>query len=202
VKKAFTAYFPRPLLAAVAACAFGLLLSLAVPAGAAFPGDAIPGSAADPLVTRAWVEDYVQESFAPLYQRLDQLEQRLGGVNIVLTIGSNQALISGKTVTVPAPPQIMGAGYTMVPARFIGEALGLKVDWNDASRKVTFSGPRQDIALIIGNTAADINGQAYAMPMPPVIAGGYTLVHVRFVSEAFGCKVDWNQNTRQVIITK
>lgn len=197
-KGTFAASLPRLLLVSIAACALGLLLFGAVPVKAASPG-----SASDPLVTQDWVEDYVQRAFEPLHQRIDQMEQNLGWrVNIVLTIGSREALVNGKAETVPTSPQIMGAGYTMVPARFIGEALGLKVDWDDFSRQVTFSGQGQNVTLTIGRTTAGINGQAYTMPMAPVIAGAYTLVHVRFVSEAFRCQVGWDPKTRQVTITK
>ena len=186
------------LLIAITACVLSFSFSLAVPASAA-----TPGSAADPLVTQEWVDDYIQKSFEPLSQRLDLLEQKLGGrVDIVLTIGKGQALVNGNMEPIPAPPQIMGAGYTMAPARFIGEALGLNVDWDAVNRKVTFSGQGQNIILTIDRPTASINGHDYAMPIAPVIAGGYTLVHVRFISEAFRCQVGWNPNTRQVTITK
>jgi len=201
VRKCFAVCLPSLLCTAVTACLCGFLLSLAATARAAAPG-AVPGSAADPLVTQAWVEEYVQKSFAPLNERLSQMEQKLGSrVYIVLTIGGGQALINGKAVSIPAPPQIMGAGYTMVPARFIGEALGLKVDWQAAGRRVIFSGQGQNIVLTIDSTTATINGQPYVMPMAPLIAGGYTLVHARFVGEAFHCKVEWDPLTRQVTIS-
>jgi hypothetical protein len=38
--------------------------------------------------------------------------------------------------------------------------------------------------------------------MAPVIAGGYTLVHVRFVSEALQCRVEWEPASRQVSVKK
>ena len=203
MKGSFTAYLPYLLLTAVTACALGLLLSVAIKANASAPTDVTPGSAADPLVTQEWFEDYVQKSFDPLYKRLEQLELPLtGGVRIVLNIGSAQALVNGKAVNIPAPPQIMGAGYTMVPARFIGEALGLAVEWDAASRQVSFSGQGQSIVLTIDRSSAVINGQPYTMPMAPLIVSGYTLVHVRFVSEAFHCQVEWNAGARQVIVTK
>lgn len=203
MKGNFAACLPRLLLISVTACAVGLLLSLAVSASAAAPAAAIPGSAADPLVTQEWMEDHVQKSFAPLYLRLDQLEQKLGGsVNIVLTIGSAQAMVNGKAAVIPAPPQIMGEGYTMVPARFIGEALGLSVEWEAANRQVSFSGQGQSIVLTIDRTTAIINGQPYAMPIAPVISGGYTLVHARLVGEAFHARVEWDPGTRRVTIKK
>ena len=165
--------------------------------------DDYPGSYSDPLITKAWLETYVQECFEPVIKRIDQLEQKLGGfVNIVLTIAKSEAEVNGKITAIPAPPQIMGAGYTMVPARFIGEALGLSVDWDAAERKVTFSGQGQNVTLTINQNTASINGHTYTMPMAPLISGGYTLVHVRFISEAFHCKVEWQEKTRQVFISK
>ncbi|MCL2496804.1 MAG: copper amine oxidase N-terminal domain-containing protein [Clostridiales bacterium] len=182
----------------------GSLLSLAITARATdalASAGSTPGSAADPLVTQAWVEDYVNNQFAPLMQRLEEIAQQLAP-SIVLTIDSRQAIINGKKTEIAVAPRIMGAGYTMVPARFIGEALGLNVEWDEASRKVSFSGQGRDVTLTIGSTGAYINGQPYAMPFAPLIIEGRTLVHVRFVSEAFLCKVDWEGNTRRVIITR
>jgi uncharacterized Zn-binding protein involved in type VI secretion len=174
-----------------------------LPINAGASDTALPGSAADPLITIGWLEEYVQSSFEPLNKRLEELEQKLSSnVKIVLTIGNPTAQVNGKTATIPAPPQIMGAGYTMVPARFIGEALGLGVEWDAAGRKVVFSGQGQNIALTIGNNTASINGKPYAMPIAPLIAGSHTLVHARFISEALHCKVEWNPATRQVTIIK
>lgn len=193
MKKAFSA---RALCLLLTAFALGALFSLGQPAQAA-----VPGSADDPLVTQDWVEDYVNAQFAPLQQRLDNLSQKQGS-NIVLTIDSNQALVNGSYVTIPAAPQLMGAGYTMVPARFIGEALGLTVEWDPVTRKVSFTGQGRNVTLTIDKTTATINGASYAMPYAPVIWNGHTLVHARFVSEAFQCKVDWYPDTRRVTITR
>jgi hypothetical protein len=198
VQRIITVNLPYLLLVAVLACALSFLFSFTVPVSAASPG-----SAADPLVTQEWVDDYVQKSFAPLNQRLDQLEQKVSGnVYIVLTIGSSLALVNGKTTPIPAPPRIMGTGYTMAPARFIGEALNLNVDWDAINREVTFSGQGQSITLTVDHTTASINGHIYTMLTAPVIVGGYTLVHVRFISEVFNCQVDWDPHTRQVAISK
>ena len=47
---------------------------------------------------------------------------------VSLTIGSNKITINGEEQTMDVVPQIVG-GRTMVPVRFISEALGAKVDW-------------------------------------------------------------------------
>ena len=47
---------------------------------------------------------------------------------VSLTIGSNKITINGEETTMDVVPQIVG-GRTMVPVRFISEALGAKVEW-------------------------------------------------------------------------
>lgn len=47
---------------------------------------------------------------------------------IVLTIGSTTALVDGREVTLDVAPRIE-QGRTLVPIRFIAEALGHRVDW-------------------------------------------------------------------------
>ncbi|MCL2351426.1 MAG: stalk domain-containing protein [Firmicutes bacterium] len=54
---------------------------------------------------------------------------------IVLTIGSAEAVVDGKTVILDAPAKIIN-GRTMVPLRFIGESLGLYVEWDGLNRQV------------------------------------------------------------------
>ncbi len=178
----------------------GLFLAYAGLALASAP----PGSAANPLVTQAWVEQYVDEAFAPLEQQLAAIEQTLGGgsIDITLTINSRQALVNDAIETVPVAPQIMGSGYTMVPARFIGEALGLTVTWDEVAREATFADQNQTMVLKIDDRNALINGNTYLMEYPAVIVDGSTLVHVRYVSEAFNCTVEWDDVLRQVIITR
>jgi hypothetical protein len=48
---------------------------------------------------------------------------------IVLRVGSDVALVDGKEVKIDAPPVVLPPGRTMVPVRFIAEALGAKVYW-------------------------------------------------------------------------
>jgi len=47
---------------------------------------------------------------------------------IVLTIGSPVAFVEGRQVTLDVPPQIVD-GRTLVPLRFVSQALGRRVDW-------------------------------------------------------------------------
>ncbi|GGD76398.1 stalk domain-containing protein [Paenibacillus nasutitermitis] len=52
---------------------------------------------------------------------------------ITLQLGSNKAVNNGKSVTLAAAPQVID-GATMVPLRFVAEALGAKVELDTAAR--------------------------------------------------------------------
>lgn len=57
---------------------------------------------------------------------------------VVLTIGKNTMLVNGKTVKLDAAPEIKGS-RTFLPLRSIAEAVGVKVDWDGATRTVTLT---------------------------------------------------------------
>ncbi|MFD2876426.1 copper amine oxidase N-terminal domain-containing protein [Paenibacillus rhizoplanae] len=59
---------------------------------------------------------------------------------IELKIGSKIATINNKTVSLDVPGQNL-KGRTMVPTRFVSEALGREVGWNPAAQIVTITTP-------------------------------------------------------------
>lgn len=61
-----------------------------------------------------------------------------GITEIKLNIGSKTAYKNGKPVELEVPAEIMAStGRTMVPLRFVSEALGCSVDWVGATRTIT-----------------------------------------------------------------
>ncbi len=58
------------------------------------------------------------------------------------------------------------------------------------------------IRLTLGSISAEINGFQIVLNAPPVKIKGTTMVPIRFISEAFGCKVDWDANEKKITITK
>jgi hypothetical protein len=56
-------------------------------------------------------------------------------MEIELKIGQKKALVNGKTVELDVAPKIEN-GRTLVPIRFISEALGCDVDWDSLTRTV------------------------------------------------------------------
>ncbi len=62
-----------------------------------------------------------------------------GSKAIKLTVNSNEAVVNGNTVVLDNAPYINSNGTTMVPLRFISEALGAKVEWNGEDRIITIT---------------------------------------------------------------
>ncbi len=58
---------------------------------------------------------------------------------ITLRIGADVATVDGRAVTLDAPARIVPPGRTVVPLRFVSEALGCRVDWDGDTQTVTIT---------------------------------------------------------------
>ncbi|HBT46414.1 MAG TPA: hypothetical protein DEA73_00815 [Peptococcaceae bacterium] len=119
---------------------------------------------------------------------------------IQLTPGQDLARIDGGVVQLEVQPFI-DSGHTLVPLRFIGEALDLAVTWQAETRTVVLSGADKSVVLQVGQSQALTNGQAVSLPVPARISHGRTMVPLRFISEALGAKVDFDTATKLITIT-
>ena len=83
--------------------------------------------------------------------------------------------------------------------------IGASVDWAADQRKVIITMKNKTIELWIGQGVAKVNGTAAPIDpnnpdVKPVLAPpGRTMLPLRFIVENLGCKVDWNQNNRQMV---
>ena len=90
---------------------------------------------------------------------------------------------------------------TMVPMRAIFENLGAEITWDEATETVTGIKDDVTVTLKIGDPAAYVNGREVTLDAPAILHDDRTLVPIRFVSEALGAKVDWEEASRTVFIT-
>lgn len=109
-------------------------------------------------------------------------------------------LVNGQVLALDVPPLIEG-DRTLVPVRAIAESLGAVVSWDEIGRRVGISHGNDNITLIIDNDVAYVNGIPRQLDVPARIVNKRTLVPARFVSESLHAEVDWNEQTRTVIIT-
>lgn len=108
--------------------------------------------------------------------------------------------LNGEVLLFEQNPVIVGE-RTVVPLRAIFEALGASVSWNDSTQTVTAVKGDHNISMTINNPNAEVNGKTVTLDQAPILVNGHTMVPVRFVSEALGCKVDWDASLNQVVIT-
>lgn len=123
---------------------------------------------------------------------------------IKLTIGKKTATLNSKSVTLDVAPYVVN-GRTLVPLRFIGDAMGAKIDWEPKSQKITFTLAQKIVMFWIGKNEVQIKiGPSYSKTISidaaPVISSGRTFVPVRAVSELLGGEVLYDAKTRVITI--
>ena len=127
-------------------------------------------------------------------------------IEIKLYIGSKKYYVNGVQKEMDVAP-IIYEGRTLLPIRYVAEALGALVSWNATEQKVTITFKEMVIELWIGKNNAKVNGvYKFIDPENPevkpiVIPPGRTMLPIRFIAENLGCKVDWDANLKEVKIT-
>lgn len=110
-----------------------------------------------------------------------------------------QVFIDGEKINFEEQPFIEN-GTTMVPFRPIFEKLGLDISWNGEAQTVFGINKRLWISLKVGNTSAVMNNQETKLSLAPSIVNGSTFVPLRFVGEATGKNVIWEDKTKSIYI--
>ncbi|MGI6361577.1 MAG: stalk domain-containing protein [Bacillota bacterium] len=120
--------------------------------------------------------------------------------NLHLYLNSKTYYVNGVAATMDVAPLLYTynkVGYTMVPLRFVSEALGAQVSWDGKNKTVTISKGGDSFSLKIGQISP-----AKGLDCPPIIEKGRTLVPIRYVANNLDCSVQYNGKTKPIIITE
>ncbi|MBC5825814.1 MAG: copper amine oxidase N-terminal domain-containing protein [Candidatus Eremiobacteraeota bacterium] len=107
-------------------------------------------------------------------------------------------IVNGNQVQFDQPP-VERAGRVFVPLRGVFEKLGASVVYDNGTINATGNG--RAISLKIGSTAASVNGSAKTIDVAPFLIGSRTLVPLRFISQALGANVDYNNGSNTVNVS-
>jgi len=123
--------------------------------------------------------------------------------SIVMGIDKNDAVVFGKNVRNDVSP-IIRNNRTMLPSRFIAENLGASVEWDSETRTVVIvsNDGEINIRLTIDSNVATINDKEVQLDSPAFIENSRTYTPVRFIAEALGAEVEWDNETKEVVIIK
>jgi len=108
-------------------------------------------------------------------------------------------MLNGSRIKFDQQP-IIKNGRTLVPLRAIFEALGAQVSWNGETRTVTSVKGNTVIELTIDSNEMKVNNTLKTIDVPAQIINSRTIVPVRAISEAFGCTVNRDENSKTVLI--
>lgn len=96
---------------------------------------------------------------------------------------------------------IISKGRTFVPLRDVFQALGARVAWEEETKTVTATKQGRIVKLTVGENKAFLNGNEVTLEAPPFLKENRVMVPLRFVSEALGVKVTWEDQIRTISLT-
>ena len=110
--------------------------------------------------------------------------------------------LDGNEVYFPdAKPFVDERDRVLVPIRFVSEALGAFVDWENETRTAVIKQDNDEIRYTVYQPMAYLNGEMMVMDTYGILKDCRTMVPIRFISELLGCAVVWDENTSTVVIT-
>ncbi|WP_284641346.1 copper amine oxidase N-terminal domain-containing protein [Paenibacillus silviterrae] len=124
---------------------------------------------------------------------------QLGLIGIREKNDSPRILVNGVERNFPQRPEIWN-GSTFVPLRSVFEALGAEVAWDQETRTIEASKGKRSVKITIDSEEAYINGRKTRLVSPPLLYNDVTMVPLRFVGEALGANVVWEEATRTIQI--
>ena len=125
---------------------------------------------------------------------------------IRLYIDKTTYYVNDELKTMDVAP-IIKESRTLLPIRYVAEALGADVQWDAVERKVTIIFKGTTIELWIDKNSAKVNGEYKLIDAtnpkvtPIIIPPGRTMLPIRFIAENLGCLVEWDNTLREVKIT-
>ena len=124
---------------------------------------------------------------------------------ICLKIGKNQTIAYGKKKLID-PDNELVVPYikndrTLVPLRFVAETLGAEVLWEEGWDGCIIKKDGTEIKITFGSADFTVNGEKFTYDAPIEVVHDRTMVPVRFVSEALGQDVYWNERNSAVVIS-
>jgi|GEM_PF-3468636 len=130
-------------------------------------------------------------------------------LSVKLIIGSKEMIKSvdgvEEKIMMDVAPFIEN-GRTMLPIRFVAEALGFNVRWDKDSRTVILIDKENVVKIPVDTNKIIVNGKEYTSDVKPVIKNDRTMLPIANIARALGLKdgkdIHWNENTKEVLITR
>ena len=126
-------------------------------------------------------------------------QMEFAGVLSYFTADDILVMADGKYLDFDVAPTIIN-DRTMVPMRNIFEYFNAEIAWDGETKTIIAKSGDDLITMQVGQNFFFLNDTKIEIDSPSVIVNDRTLVPVRAISEALKREVNYNQNTKTVII--
>lgn len=130
------------------------------------------------------------------YKTSEALNQNLSD-SVVLLVGSSKALLNDKEMQIEKNSDkivpYVKEGRTLVPVRFITEALGASVNWDDNENKAIIMFGDRIISFVMNSDQMEVNGDKSKIYVPAQIQNSRIFVPLRTLMEALNKKVFYDR---------
>lgn len=124
------------------------------------------------------------------------------GNQVVLILNTTKATVNGEETSLLSPPTVV-QNTTLLPLRFVvNQVVDAQVEWNSETQTVTITKNGTVVQVTIGSHTAYVDGMPVELEVTPMIKDGVTLLPVRFISEAFEIKVEFESSTKVITLTE
>lgn len=140
---------------------------------------------------------------------IEEKEIKADETKAIITIGSQtlEKVMNGvRTVKNMDSAPYIKRGRTMLPLRYLAEALGYKVFWLNETRTVLITDISLRVEIPIDTNLIIVNGIRYTSDLKPEIVHHRTMLPIANIARALGLKdgedILWDEVNRQVTINK
>ncbi|KXG77552.1 hypothetical protein AN618_11040 [Fervidicola ferrireducens] len=110
-----------------------------------------------------------------------------------------KVVLNKKEMKFDVPP-VIKEGRTLIPVRAIMNGFGATVTWDEVSKAVYVENGDVKITIVVGSLTVYVNDKPVTLDVPAQIINSRTFVPLRFLSEALGKKVDYDEKTGDITI--
>lgn len=157
-----------------------------------------------------WEEDYYEEEVKeepkeePKEEKVEEII-----LKIILTVGSKDLekyLNEDKTIIKMDIAPYIKDGRTMIPIRYLAEALEMKVTWDKETRTVLLEDAKFKIEIPVDTNIIKVNGEETESDVKPELKEGRTMLAIANVARALGLKdgedIFWDPVEKKVTIKR
>lgn len=140
----------------------------------------------------SWAEKYITTKFT----------LNTTTYSVLSTTQDTPETVSPEVKTMDVAPYVKN-DRTYVPVRYLAYSLGVPeegVSWNSDTQQIGISKGDTNISLTIGSATMSVNNMPITMDVAPEITNNRTFLPARWVAEALGAEVTWDDTTKDAVI--